>query len=339
MNTGDFDFNLPPELIAINPVVPRDSCNLMVLNREYQSISHKKFHDLANLLNEGDVLVFNKSKVIPARIYLNHNNKKVEVLLVRRLDDFRWAAIGRPGKLLKGMVEFSLGEDVKLKVTESINGMDKIVEFSSNNYSMEEILKKYGTPPFPPYIKNTTSDLSDYQTVYAETDGSIASPTAGLHFTKKLLEILNNKGVQLEYVTLHVGLGTFLPIKVDVIENHLMHKEFYSIDKSTADRLNDAKINNKRIICVGTTTVRVLESSYDADKGFSERSGDTDIFIYPGYKWKCVDALITNFHLPKSTLLLLVSAFGGKNLIFNAYNEAIEHKYRFYSFGDAMIIL
>lgn len=326
-------------MIAQNPVSPRDACNLMVLNREQGVISHSVFSKLGNYLAKGDVLVFNDSKVIPARIIFAYESKEVEIFLTRKLTDQRWLAIGKPGKILHKGAVFDVGEDLKVNITEVLDDGQRVLEFSGDMTSFDEKLQKIGRAPLPPYIKNSSADFSDYQTVYAREEGSVAAPTAGLHFTERLLAELKQKGVQLLFVTLHVGLGTFLPIKSENVEDHVMHSEFFSISSKTAEILNEAKKSGRRIIAVGTTSVRVLESNFALKKSFSAGLGETSIYIYPGYEWECVDGLITNFHLPKSTLLLLTCSFGGTDLVLKAYSEAIKKGYRFYSFGDAMLIV
>jgi S-adenosylmethionine:tRNA ribosyltransferase-isomerase len=342
MRISDFDYVLPPELIANEPANPRDACRLMVINKsdinkKGVGFEHRVFNELPDLLREGDILVFNDSKVIPARINFLHNGKKVEIFLIKKIEKTMWLVIGKPGKLLKKDAKFEINKRLSSTVIQVNDDGQRLVEFSADG-DFDEILKEAGSTPLPPYIKNSTASFEDYQTIYAKKQGSIAAPTAGLHFTEKLFEKLRNKGVGLEFVTLHVGLGTFLPVKTDNPEDHKMHSEYFSFDKETADRLNEAKKAGRRIIAVGTTSVRVLESSYDTKTGFKSGFGETAIFIYPGYEWKCVDGLITNFHLPKSTLLLLTCSFGGKDLILKAYSEAVKKKYRFYSFGDAMFI-
>lgn len=339
MNTSDFNFVLPDCLIAKNPSAPRDSCSLMVIDRESGIIKHSKFFDISEYLNNGDVLVLNNSKVIPARINFLRENRVFELLLIRKRNNSDWICIGKPGKHLQKGGTFSINSDLSFEVLDKEHSGEMLIRFFSGASDPDTALRAIGAPPFPPYIKDTTASFDDYQTVFAQHEGSVAAPTAGLHFTDRLLDELKAKGVQILFVTLHVGLGTFLPIKTDIVERHKMHGEVFSIDKNTANQLNEAKNDKRRIIAVGTTAVRVLESSYDPVSGFMSGFSETDIFIYPGYKWKCVSGLITNFHLPKSTLLLLVSSFGGKELILSAYKEAIRLKYRFYSFGDAMLIM
>jgi S-adenosylmethionine:tRNA ribosyltransferase-isomerase len=336
MKISDFDYNLPKRLIAQSPTLPRDKCRLLVLDRTTRDIDDIIFNEIEKYLKKGDVLVFNNTMVIPARIILNIEGKKVEIFLTKKISENEWYAIGFPGKKLKPGKRFSLGDE-HLDIADILDDGQRLIRFSVKEKKLEKLLKKYGSPPYPPYVKNRNIDFTEYQTVYASVKGSVAAPTAGLHFTKGLLKKLSEKGIRQEFITLHVGLGTFQPVRTDNVEDHKMHSEFYSIEKDVAERLNDAKRQGRRIIAVGTTTVRVLESSY---KGrFKPFFGETDIYIYPGYKWKCVDALITNFHLPKSSLLLLVSSFEDKDLIMKAYRHAMENGYRFYSFGDAMFIL
>lgn len=329
MFTKDFDYNLPAELIANAPVSPRDKSRLMFLDRASGSISHYHFCDLPNLLLPSDILVFNESKVIPARILFG----KYEILLLRELQSNVWEAMVKPGKVFKTGSEFSINPSLKAVVRSVNDSGTRVLEFYG-----ELDLDKIGTPPFPPYIKNSPAKMADYQTIYAREKGSVAAPTAGLHFTENIFDAFHNKGVRTEFLTLHVGLGTFQPVKVEKIEDHKMHSEFFSLSEGVAECLNEAKARGQRIIAVGTTSVRVLESC-TADGKLFPKTGETDIFIYPGYKFKFVDGMITNFHLPKSTLIMLVSAFAGKELVFGAYNEAVREKYRFYSFGDAMLIL
>jgi S-adenosylmethionine:tRNA ribosyltransferase-isomerase len=338
MQLSSYDYSLPLALIANEPVFPRDSCRLMVISRERKSITHRNFSDLPGILKKGDVLVFNDSMVIPARIRFSHEGREIEIFLTKRLRNGKWLAIGKPGKLLRKDAGFKITDNLTATVESVREDGQRVVDFSIKGKKFDAILKKVGSTPLPPYIKNSGSSFKDYQTVYAKKRGSVAAPTAGLHFTKRIMTALKNKGIELEFITLHVGLGTFQPIKVENLLDHKMHSEFFSINSGTAKRLNAAKKAGRRVIAVGTTSVRVLECSYDEKHGFKQGFGETDIYIYPGYKWKCTDALITNFHLPKSTLILLTCAFGGKDLILKAYKEAVEEKYRFYSFGDAMFI-
>lgn len=339
MKTAFFDYDLPAELIAQNPVSPRDSCRLMVINRKEQTIAGTVFNQLGEFLKPGDVLVFNDSKVIPARVIFMHDGKEVEIFLTKKLGETRWLAIGKPGKILREGAEFNVGAGLNIKIININADGQREIEFFGETDALMEKLKKIGSAPLPPYIKESTSDFADYQTVYAKEEGSVAAPTAGLHFTEKLLENLKERGIKQVFVTLHVGLGTFLPVKSENVEQHLMHSEFYNINEDAADVLNNARKTGARIIAVGTTSVRVLESNCDLTNGFNAGFGETSIYIYPGYSWKCVDGLITNFHLPKSTLLMLTCSFGGSELILRSYKIAVEKKYRFFSFGDAMLII
>lgn len=337
MKTSDFNYTLPRNLIAQSPSKPRDCCRLMVLNRDDQKILHTKFNNINEYLDDGDMIVFNDTKVIPARIKLKYNKKDVEIFLTRQISETDWLAIGKPGKLLKPGNEFKI-RGLTIKISKIMEDGQRVISFSKRGKEMDRLLNKIGSPPYPPYVTSEKIPFDNYQTIYASKKGSVAAPTAGLHFTNRLLGRLKKKGVQLEFVTLHVGLGTFQPIKVENIKKHTMHKEYYELNEATAKRLNEAINKKKRIIAVGTTSVRVLETSFKTGKGFISGIGETNLYIYPGYKWKCIDALITNFHLPKSSLLLLTCAFGGKDFVFKAYKEAVKEKYRFYSFGDAMFI-
>lgn len=348
MRTEEFDYYLPPEQIAQEPVVPRDHSKLLVVDRKNQIIEHKKFfYEIVDYLSSKDVLVFNDTKVVPARIRGKKisTGGKVELLLLRpegaSFIDFqqwpkRWVAIGKPE--LKEGTEIEFGQGLRCRVKERKN-YERVIEFNEQGEELKEHLLQIGEVPLPPYIKNPT-DLSfrNYQTIYANKEGSVAAPTAGFHFTPELLKRIKELGVQIEYITLHIGLGTFLPVKTENIEDHQMHSEFFIIDKKTAESINKAKKEGKRIIAVGTTVVRALESSSTEDGYLLPGQNWTTLFIYPGYKFKIVDSLITNFHLPRSTLLMLVCAFAGKELIFKAYQEALRRKYRFFSFGDAMFI-
>jgi S-adenosylmethionine:tRNA ribosyltransferase-isomerase len=338
MLTDSFDYNLPKSFIAKKPVSPRDSCRLMVLNRKNHQISHQHFYNLPNFLRAGDVLVFNDSKVIPARLILPYKNRNVEVFLVKRVDNFKWEVLVNPGKIFKKGFELKLENNLSLEVVEVLPDGQRLIRFSDGGIKQKEFLEHSGKAPYPPYIKDSNAKFEEYQTVYANDEGSIAAPTAGLHFTEKLLDKLRNKGILTEFATLHVGLGTFMPIKTANIHDHEMHYEQYSIDTETASRLSKAKKDGQRIIAVGTTAVRVLEDSF-VDSEFKPGRRQTNLYIYPGYKWKCIDGLITNFHLPKSSLLLLVSAFAGKDFVMGSYKMAAEMKYRFYSFGDAQLIV
>ncbi|HMR01112.1 MAG TPA: tRNA preQ1(34) S-adenosylmethionine ribosyltransferase-isomerase QueA [Candidatus Gracilibacteria bacterium] len=338
MNVQDFDYVLPESLIAIEPASPRDACRLMVVSRKDETLENCRFFELVDLLREGDVLVFNNSKVLPARLLLEHNGREVEIFLTKRLNETDWLTLVRPGKLLVPGVSVRVGKDLELKIVKVEEDGQRLVRFSDGGSIQNQVLQEVGHTPLPPYIKNSRAHFDDYQTVYAEDEGSVAAPTAGLHFTENLLQKLEEKGVQLEFVRLDVGIGTFRPIKTDKVEEHFMHSERYILREDVASRLNTAKKEGRRIIAVGTTSVRVLEDSFDKGEGFLAGERETNIFIYPGYEWQCVDGLITNFHLPKSSLLLLVSAFAGKDFILKAYEKAIQENYRFYSFGDAMFI-
>ena len=340
MKVSDFNYDLPERLIAQHPSLKRDESRLMVLNREKQTIEDKVFKDVIDYLNPGDCLVRNNTKVIPARLYgRKETGANVEFLLLKRVHDDTWEVIVRPGrKLLKG-AKVIFGDGIlEATIDDVLENGNRLVTFKYEGI-FNEILDQIGLMPLPPYIKEKLKDKDRYQTVYAKYDGSAAAPTAGLHFTEELLEKIRQKGVEITNVTLHVGIGTFRPVKVENVEEHDMHSEHYYIKKEDADKINNAKKNGKRIISVGTTSCRVLESIADESGFVKETEGDTSIFIYPGYKFKCIDSLITNFHLPESTLVMLVSALAGKDFILKAYKEAVEKEYRFFSFGDAMIIL
>lgn len=339
MNVSDFYYDLPEELIAQTPIEKRDESRLMVLNREDQSIEHKKFKDIIDYLEPGDCLVRNNTKVIPARLYgKKATGAKIEFLLLNQIEGDIWESIVRPGHKLKPGTEVEFGDGLlKATVLDIMSGGTRKVEFKYDGI-FNEILDKIGLMPLPPYIHESLKDNDRYQTVYARYEGSAAAPTAGLHFTPELFEKLKQKGVEVANVTLHVGIGTFRPVKVENVEEHHMHSEHYYIKQEDVDKINNAKKNGKRVIGVGTTSCRVLETIAD-EKGFVKPTeGDTQIFIYPGYKFKCLDGLITNFHLPESTLIMLVSALAGKEYIMRAYNEAVKERYRFFSFGDAMFI-
>ena len=340
MNVADFDYNLPEQLIAQHPNEKRDEARLLILNKQKHTIEHKIFKDIINYLESGDCLVINNTKVIPARLYgiKEITGANVEFLLLNRKKDDIWEVIVRPGrKLLKG-AKVSFGNGIlKAEILEVLPNGNRLVEFKYNGI-FNEILDNIGLMPLPPYIKETLKEKDRYQTVYAQHEGSAAAPTAGLHFTNELLQNLSEKGVQIANVTLHVGIGTFRPVKVEKVEEHKMHTEHYYIKQEDAEKINYAKQSKKKIIACGTTSCRVLESVADENGMVKEIEGDTNIFIYPGYKFKCIDALITNFHLPKSTLIMLVSALAGKDYIMEAYKEAVNKKYKFFSFGDAMFI-
>lgn len=338
MNTKDFYYNLPQERIAQLPLADRSSSRLLRMNKESGEIEHKVFSDIVDMLGENDVLVINNTKVLPARIYGEKigTNAKIELLLTKRFNINTWEVMARPAKRIKKGAEIDFQGKLRAKVIEELEEGMRIVEFSYDGV-FEEILDEIGTMPLPPYIKEKLKDRDRYQTVYANITGASAAPTAGLHFTPEILEKLESKGVQVEKVLLHVGLGTFKAVTVDDVENHKMHSEYYKIEKDVADRINQAKKEGKRIICVGTTSVRTLESAAVGNE-LKNLEGDTEIFIYPPYKFKMVDALITNFHLPESTLIMLVSAFSTREKVLDAYNIAVSEKYRFFSFGDAMFI-
>lgn len=340
MKTDDFDYYLPEELIAQTPLKKRDSSRMLVLDKQNGNIFHKTFSDITDYLNPGDTLVLNDTKVIPARIIgvKEETGAVIELLLLKNIDDNNWECLTRPAKRVKVGTVISFGDGM-LKATCSSVGEEGIRVFSlSYEGILYEILDKLGTMPLPPYIHEKLEDQSRYQTVYAKNIGSAAAPTAGLHFTKELLNDIKNKNVNIAYLTLHVGLGTFRPVNVEDVTKHKMHTEYYSISKETCDIINKTKESGNKIVVVGTTSVRVLETVMNRFGELKECSGVTDIFIYPGYKFKIVDNLITNFHLPKSTLVMLVSALAGKDNIMKAYHEAVLNKYRFFSFGDAMFI-
>lgn len=340
MKVSDFNYELPERLIAQHPSEKRDESRLMVLNREKQTIEDKVFKDVINYLNPGDCLVRNNTKVIPARLYgKKETGANVEFLLLKRVHDDTWEVIVRPGRKLLAGAKVIFGDGIlEATIDKVLDNGNREVTFKYNGI-FNEILDQIGMMPLPPYIKEKLKEKDRYQTVYAKYDGSAAAPTAGLHFTEELLEKIKEKGVEIANVTLHVGIGTFRPVKVENVEEHNMHSEHYYIKQEDADKINNAKKNGKRIISVGTTSCRVLESIADENGFVKETEGDTSIFIYPGYKFKCIDSLITNFHLPESTLIMLVSSLAGKDFIMKAYKKAVDEEYRFFSFGDAMIIL
>ncbi len=339
MKTSDFYFDLPEAQIAQVPLQDRTSSRLMVLDKQTGETKHQHFYDIIEYLNEGDCLVLNNTRVIPARLFgVRPTGGKVEFLLLTRKDEKRWEVLVKPGKKARPGDEIIFGDGIlKAVVEEVIEDGNRIVRFEYDGI-FEEVLDRLGEMPLPPYIHEKLEDKERYQTVYSKHEGSAAAPTAGLHFTKELLEKIQAKGVKIAYVTLHVGLGTFRPVKVDDVLNHEMHSEFYQIDEENAQIINEVKKAGGRIIPVGTTSTRTLESNADENGMVSARSGWTNIFIYPGYEFKCIDALITNFHLPESTLIMLVSALAGKEHTLAAYNEAVKEGYRFFSFGDAMFI-
>lgn len=338
MKAKDFFFVLPKELIAQNPVFPRDACKLMVLDRKNQTFVHHKFYELPRFLRKGDVLVMNNTRVLPARFFFEFEGKTVELFLLRRLSGNTWLAIGKPGKILRSGRVFQIAPGFEFEVLENRSDGQKLILFRVEEKEFDQLLQIHGKTPLPPYITDSSSLPQDYQTVYARETGSVAAPTAGLHFTQPLLDELQSMGVEVVFVTLHVGLGTFQPLKTEEVEKHAMHSEIFELPLQSSRILQAAKNEGRRIIAVGTTSVRVLESSYDLQKGFQPQTGETSIYIYPGYAWKCVDGLITNFHIPQSTLLLLTCSFGGTSFVLHAYDAAIREKYRFYSFGDAMFI-
>ena len=339
MKVSDFNYNLPEELIAQIPLEKRDESRLMVLNREKQTIEHRTFKDIVDFLEPGDCLVRNNTKVIPARIYgKKETGANVEFLLLNNIEGDIWESIVRPGNKLHIGTKVIFGDGLlEAEILDIMPGGTRKVEFHYKGI-FNEILDQIGLMPLPPYIHEELKEKDRYQTVYAKYEGSAAAPTAGLHFTPELLKKIEEKGVQIANVTLHVGIGTFRPVKEDEVEKHEMHSEHYYIKQEDVDKINNARKNGKRIIAVGTTSCRVLETVADENGMLKQTEGDTQIFIYPGYKFKCIDGLITNFHLPQSTLLMLVSALAGKDYIMKAYNEAVKDKYRFFSFGDAMFI-
>lgn len=340
MKVEDFYFDLPEELIAQHPLEKRDSSRLLVLDKKTGEINHQHFGDLTDFLKKGDVLVLNDTRVIPARLLgvKEDTEGKIEFLLLNRKMLDTYECLAKPGKRARKGAKFTFGEGLlKAEVLDVLENGNRIVKFFYDGV-FEEILDRLGEMPLPPYIKEKLEDRERYQTVYSREEGSAAAPTAGLHFTKELLDKLQSMGVQTAFLTLHVGLGTFRPVKVESVENHDMHEEFYSLDAKNAEIINNAKNEGRRIISVGTTSTRTLETIAD-EKGFvREASGYTKIFIYPGYHFKCVDCLITNFHLPESTLIMLVSALAGQENVMSAYRTAVKEKYRFFSFGDSMLI-
>lgn len=340
LKKSDFYFDLPEELIAQDPLEDRSSSRLLVLDKETGETSHHIFKEVINYLNPGDCLVLNNTKVIPARLigHKEDTGAAIEVLLLKRKENDIWETLVKPGKKCKPGTKIVFGEGLlHATVLETVEDGNRLIQFSYEGI-FEEILDKLGEMPLPPYITHKLQDKNRYQTVYAKYEGSAAAPTAGLHFTKELLRQIEEKGIDIAYVTLHVGLGTFRPVKVDNILEHHMHSEFYQVTKEAADKINKAKKEGHRVICVGTTSCRTVESAADENGMVKEGCDNTEIFIYPGYKFKVLDALITNFHLPESTLVMLVSALAGREHILNAYEEAIREKYRFFSFGDAMLI-
>ena len=336
---SDYDYELPEELIAQTPAEPRDSSRLLVYDRATGKREHRIFRDIKEYLRPGDVLVVNNTKVLPARLYAyTKNGGKVEVLLLKRRDLNEWEVLVRPGKKAKVGAELIVSEELSLTVVDRTDTGERIVRFHFDGV-FEDILSRLGSMPLPPYIHEKLKDKDRYQTVYCKTDGSAAAPTAGLHFTQELLAEIRAMGVEIAEVLLHVGLGTFRPVKEENLTHHVMHSEFYKVDERAAEIVNAAKREGRRVIAVGTTSVRTLETVADEQGMLRPCSGDTSIFIYPPYRFKCVDALITNFHLPESTLIMLVSAFMGREQCLSVYREAVEGRYRFFSFGDAMMIV
>lgn len=335
-----FNYDLPEELIAQDPLEDRSSSRLMTLNKETGEIEHHIFKDIINYLNEGDCLVLNNTKVIPARLYgvKDGTGALVEFLLLKRLEGDVWETLVKPGKKARVGMTFTYGDgQLKSEIVGIAEEGKRLVKFTYDGI-WEEVLDSLGEMPLPPYITHKLKDKNRYQTVYAKFEGSAAAPTAGLHFTPELLKSLEDKGVNLAYVTLHVGLGTFRPVKEENVLDHIMHTEWYEVTKDAADKINAAKASGHRVICVGTTSCRTIESAADESGHIEPCSGDTSIFIYPGYKFKVLDCLITNFHLPESTLIMLVSALAGRENVLNAYKCAVEERYRFFSFGDAMFL-
>ncbi len=340
MKKEDFYFELPEELIAQDPLEDRSSSRLLVLDKHTGEVEHRIFRDVLDYLEEGDCLVINDTKVLPARLIGSRvgTDAKIEVLLLKRMENDTWETLVKPGKKAKVGTRISFGEGLLVgEVVDIVEEGNRLIRFSYQGI-FEEILDRLGQMPLPPYITHQLKDKNRYQTVYATHTGSAAAPTAGLHFTPELLKKIEEKGVKIARVTLHVGLGTFRPVKVDNILDHHMHSEFYQIEKEAAEKINSTKEQGKRVICVGTTSCRTIESAADENGRLRETSGFTDIFIYPGYQFKVLDSLITNFHLPESTLVMLVSALAGREHVLAAYQQAIEERYRFFSFGDAMLI-
>lgn len=339
LKTSDFYFDLPEELIAQDPLLDRSSSRLLVLDKKSGATKHETFKNVIEYLNPGDCLVLNNTKVIPARLIGNRETGgAVEVLLLKRHEKDVWETLVKPGKKCKPGAKLIFGDGLlKAEVLETVEEGNRLIKFEYEGI-FEEVLDKLGEMPLPPYITHKLQDKNRYQTVYAKYEGSAAAPTAGLHFTNELLQQIEEKGVKIAYVTLHVGLGTFRPVKVDNVLEHHMHSEYYEVSKEAADIINATKENGNKVICVGTTSCRTIESAADENGHLEPKCDNTEIFIYPGYKFKVLDELITNFHLPESTLVMLVSALAGKSNVLNAYEEAVKERYRFFSFGDAMFI-
>lgn len=335
MRTSDFFYNLPEELIAQTPADPRDSSRLLVYHRDTKTIEHRIFCDIEEYLHAGDVLVVNRTKVLPARLYAEtQNGGAVEVLLLKRINLDEWEVLVKPGKKCKIGVKLKVNDELSLEVTGITETGERHVKFYYEG-AFEDVLSRAGSMPLPPYIHEKLKDPDRYQTVYCKENGSAAAPTAGLHFTPELLERIRKKGVEIVEVLLHVGLGTFRPVKVEDVESHVMHSEYYEVSEEAAKAVNAAKREGRRVIAVGTTSVRTLETAANADGTIRSEKGDTQIFLYPPYRMKCVDALITNFHLPESTLLMLVSCLCSREEVLSVYETAVREKYRFFSFGDA----
>lgn len=341
LKTSDFYFDLPKELIAQDPLENRSSSRLLMVDKNAGVVRHEIFHNIVDYLHAGDCLVLNDTKVLPARLLgiKPDTGAQVEVLLLKRREGNVWESLVKPGKKVRPGAKLTFGEGIlNAEVLDVVEEGNRLIRFSYNGI-FEEVLDRLGEMPLPPYITHKLKDKNRYQTVYAKYDGSAAAPTAGLHFTSELLAQIEKKGVKLAYVTLHVGLGTFRPVKADHILEHHMHSEYYQITQSAAEMINEAKKSGHRVICVGTTSCRTIESAADESGILSECCGDTEIFIYPGYQFKVMDCLITNFHLPESTLVMLVSALAGRENVLQAYKEAVKEKYRFFSFGDAMFVI
>ena len=339
MLLSDFDYKLPEELIAQTPVEPRNASRLMVLDPAEETIAHRHFYDLQAFLTPGDTLIFNDTRVLPARLIgrKEPTGARVEVLLLRRVEGDEWETLVKPGKKAMRGATIRFGDELSCEVTGHTDFGGRLVRFHYQGI-FEEILDRLGETPLPPYIHEKLADRERYQTVYSRASGSAAAPTAGLHFTPEQMQSLKDAGINLGFLTLHVGLGTFRPVKAERIEDHVMHSEYYAISEETAKLIRDTKAAGKRVVAVGTTSIRTLESAAVGKDEIYGRSGETSIFIYPGYDFKIVDAIVTNFHLPKSTLLMLISAFAGREFTLRAYREAVQEKYRFFSFGDAMLI-
>ena len=341
MKLSEFDYTLPKELIAQHPIYPRDYARLMVLNRKDQTIRHKRFYEIVDYFKQGDILVLNDTKVILARMrgIKKETKGKREILLLNYLGGYKWRALVSPNRRTHKGDKIIIDKNIYVEVMEKCTNGEDIIRFVANHLSMDEILNRFGNIPLPPYIKGKITSPDEYQTVFARKNGAVAAPTAGLHFTDKLLKQIRNKGVKIAYITLHVGLGTFKPVKEESIEKHKMHKEKFFIPEETAHIVNQAKASGKKIFACGTTSVRALETAATFNGILKPMQGETILFIKPGYPFKIVDSVITNFHFPRTTLLMLVSAFAGRDFILKAYNIAVKEHYRFYSFGDAMLIL